>query len=186
MNSQEAIQEAPITMNGINVTSIFDTIKMVQKDKELAKFQFRATNKWLNGGHNRSRVKGFYGFGMENEPRADSFVLDADLPGKDAGPTPLESILHSLTACLTTTMVYHAASRDIAIEAVDSEIEGDLDLRGFLGVSDNVRKGYKRIQVRMRVKSDAKAETLYELAKFSPVYDMVSGSVPVDLTVETY
>ena len=186
MNSQEATQEAPITMNGINVTSISDTIKAVQEDKELAMFQFRATNKWLKGGHNRSRIKGFYGFGMENEPRADSFVLDADLPGHDAGPTPLDSILHALTACLTTTMVYHAASKGISIKAVDSESEGDLDLRGFLGISDNVRKGYQGIRVQMRVESDAKAEMLCELAKHSPVYEMVSSSVPVDLTVKTY
>jgi hypothetical protein len=87
---------------------------------------------------------------------------------------------------MTTTMVYHAASRGIAIKAVDTESEGDIDLRGFLGLSDTIRKGYQNIRVRMRVKSDAKAETLRELVKFSPIYDVVSNSVPVDVTIETY
>lgn len=83
-------------------------------------------------------------------------------------------------------MVYHAAARGVTIEAVDSALEGDLDLRGFLGISDDVRKGYQTIRVRMRVKSDAKPEMLRELAQFSPVYDVVSNSVPVDVIVETY
>ena len=83
-------------------------------------------------------------------------------------------------------MAYHAASHGIEIEAIDTESEGDIDLRGFLGLSDKIRKGYQNIRVRMRVKSTAKPETLRELATFSPVYDVVSNSVPVDLVVETY
>ena len=83
-------------------------------------------------------------------------------------------------------MVYHAAARGIAIEAVDSALEGDIDLRGFLGVSEEVRKGYQVIRVRMKVKSNAERATLRELAEFSPVYDVVSQSVPVEVEVETY
>ena len=99
---------------------------------------------------------------------------------------PIEFPLHGLAACLTTTMVYHAASRGIEIEAVDSTLEGDIDLRGVLGISDTVRKGCHDVRVRMRVKSEAKPETLRELAQFSPVYDVVSNSQPVDVMVETY
>jgi uncharacterized OsmC-like protein len=116
--------------------------------------------------------------------------MDADEPpvllGHDTGANPVEFILHALAACLTTTMVYHAASRGIAIRAVDSALEGDLDLRGFLGISNEVRKGYHTIRVKMRVKSEAKPDMLRELAQFSPVYDVVSRSVPVDVVVETY
>ena len=90
------------------------------------------------------------------------------------------------SGCLTTTMVYHAASRGIRVEAVESELEGDLDIRGFLGLSNEVRKGYHHVRVRMRAKSDAPGEKLAELAKFSPVYDIVSNSLPVEVTVETY
>ena len=127
---------------------------------------------------------------MEDETRTEPFVLDADEPpvllGQDAAPNPVEFILHGLAACLTTTMVYHAAARGIEIEAVDSKLEGDIDIRGFLGISNKVRKGYHDVRVRMRVKSEASPGTLRELAEFSPVYEMVSNAVPVDVVVETY
>jgi len=86
---------------------------------------------------------------------------------------------------MTTTMVYHAAARGIEIRGVESQLEGDLDLRGFLGLSEKVRKGYQAIRVRMRVQSDASPETLRELTGYSPVYDIVSKSVPVEVTIET-
>jgi uncharacterized OsmC-like protein len=190
MTNQKAVQEAPVMMNGVNVTGVIDTIKAIQGDTGLAKFQFRANNKWIDGGHNQSQIKGFYGCRLEDATRTAPFVLDADEPpvllGQDAGPNPVEFILHGLASCLTTSMVYHAAARGIAIKAIDSSLEGNLDLRGFLGISDEGRKGYQGIRVQMRVKSDADTETLRELAMFSPVYDVVSGSVPVDVTIETY
>lgn len=188
--SMPAMKDEPVILNGVNVTGVFDTIKAIKADEGLARFQFRAKNGWIDGEHNRSTIQGFHGCRMEDESRAEPFVLDADEPpvllGQDAAPNPVEFILHALAACLTTTMVYHAAARSIAIEAVDSALEGDLDLRGFLGISNDVRKGYEKIRVRMRVKSDARPEALRELAQFSPVYDVVSNSVPVDVMVETY
>jgi len=184
------VEQQPVVLNGVNVTGIFDTIKAIKADTGLAAFRFRAANTWIGGGHNRSTIQGFYGCRMEDTSRTEPFVLDADEPpvllGQDAGANPVEFILHGLAACLTTTMVYHAAARGIAIEAVDSSLEGDLDVRGFLGLSDTVRKGYQTIRVRMRVRSDASPETLTELAKFSPVYDVVSNSVPVEVAIETY
>jgi uncharacterized OsmC-like protein len=190
MTMQPAAVQEPVYMNGVNVTGLFETIKAVQADSELAKFQFRANNTWMEGGHNRSTIQGFYGCRAEDKSRTEPFILDADEPpvllGQDTGANPVEFVLHALAACLTTTMVYHAASRGIEIEAVDSSLEGDLDLRGFLGISAEVRKGYQKIRVRMRVKSDADPEKLRALAQFSPVYDVVSNSVPVDVVVETY
>jgi len=122
--------------------------------------------------------------------RTTPFVLDADEPpvllGEDAGANPVEYVLHALAACLTTTMVYHAAARGIEIQAVHSELEGDLDLRGFLGLSNEVRKGYHDIRVRMRVKSQATPDMLRDLAQYSPVFDIVSNSLPVQVVVETY
>jgi uncharacterized OsmC-like protein len=190
MSMQQAVKPEPVIFNGVNVTGVVETIKAIKADEELAKFQFRARNSWIDGGHNRSTIQGFYGCRMEDESRTEPFVLDADEPpvllGQDAGANPVEFILHALAGCLTTTMVYHAASRGIEIDAVDSTLEGDLDLRGFLGISNEVRKGYQTIRVKMRVKSEAKPEMLRELAQFSPVYDVVSRSVPVDIAVETY
>jgi len=188
--SQSAIASQVTTTNGVNVTALFDTIGAVKKDPGLAAFQFRARNEWIDGGHNRSTIQAFFGCRAEDATRTTPFVLDADEPpallGRDAGANPVEYVLHALAACLTTTMVYHAAARGLAIEAVDSTLEGDLDLRGFLGISNEVRKGYHRVRVRMRVKSQAAPRVLRELAQYSPVFDIVSNSLPVDVAVETY
>lgn len=188
--TQAQIAQAPVTMNGVNVTGIFETIEAVKADTSLAAFQFRADNKWIGGGHNRTTIQAFYGCGAEDRSRKAPFTFDADEPpvllGGDAGANPVEFVLHALAGCLTTTMVYHAAARGIEIGAVDSRLEGDLDLRGFLGISNKVRKGYQAVRVTMRVKSDAPADTLRELAQYSPVFDIVSNSVPVTVNVETY
>jgi uncharacterized OsmC-like protein len=190
MTTETVSKKAMSLVNGVNVTALFDTIDAVKQDQGLAAFRFRASNRWLDGGHNRSSIQSFYGCRAEDQTRSRPFVLDADEPpvllGEDRGANPVEYILHALAACLTTTMVYHAAARGMEIGAVESALEGDLDLRGFLGLSDEVCKGYQTIRVTMRVKSEASPAVLRELAKYSPVYDVVSRSVPVELVVETY
>lgn len=188
MNAAAMPQEV-VRTNGVDVTALFDTISAVKQDNALAKFQFRADNRWIDGAHNRSEIQGFYGCKAEDATRDRPFVLDADEPplllGKDEGANPVEYVLHALAACMTTTMVYHAAARGIQIRGIESRLEGDLDLRGFLGLSDKVRKGYQDIRVRMRVQSDASPETLRQLTTYSPVYDIVSRSVPVEVVIET-
>ena len=186
-----APQPAPprTTRNGVRVSGLFETIAAVKDNGELAKFRFRANNRWIDGGHSRSTIQGFFGCGQENRGRAEPFVIDADEPpimhGRDSGANPVEVLLHALAACLTTTMVYHAAARGIEIAAVESSVEGDLDLRGFLDLSDDVRKGYQDIRIRMRVSSDADPDLLREFALFSPVHDVISKSVPVEVMVVT-
>ena len=179
-----------IIRNGVSVTNLIATIEAVKADPELANFQFRARNNWLGGGHNRSMIQEFYGCSQTDQSRQQPFELDADEPpvllGEDAGPNPVEFVLHGLAGCMTTSMVYHAAARGIDIGAVDSSFEGDLDLRGFLGLSDEVRKGYKEIRVNMRVQTSASADELRECISFSPVYEMMSRSLPIDLNIETY
>lgn len=174
-------------MNGVNVERLDQTIHAVQKDPGLAKSQFRAINRWVSGGHNRSTIQGFYAAGQEDTSRTRPFVLDADEPpvllGQDKGANPVEFVLHALAACVTTSLVYHAAARGIRLESVESQLEGDIDLQGFLGLSDQVRRGYKEIRVKFSVKSDASPEQLEELTKFSPVYDIVSNPVPVSISI---
>ena len=97
----------------------------------------------------------------------------------------MEYVLHALAACLTTSLVYHAAARGIHIESVESTLEGDLDLQGFLGLSDEVRRGYKEIRVHFTIETDAPVEQLKEFSKFSPVHDIVSNPVPVSIQVDT-
>lgn len=177
------------TVNGVNVDQLQANITAIQGEPGLAKFQFRATNSWINGGHNRTTIKEFYGVGQEDTTRTEPFVLDADEPpvllGKDQGANPVEFVLHALASCLTTSMVYHAAARGITIDAIESRLEGDLDLRGFLGLSQDVRPGYENLRVHFTVKSDAPAETLRELTKHSPVFDIVTNPVPVAISVQT-
>ena len=175
------------TVNGVNVDQLFETIGAIKNTPSMAKFKFRARNEWLDGGHNQSTIKDFYGAGRE-DTRREAFVFDADEPavllGEDHGANPVEYVLHALAACLTTALVYHAAARGIKVEEVESELEGDLDIQGMLGVSDKVRKGYQNIRVNLKVKSDAPAETLTELCQFSPVFDIVSNPVPGSVRVE--
>ncbi|HKY02623.1 MAG TPA: OsmC family protein [Burkholderiales bacterium] len=189
MNAMPQRQEL-VHVNGVNVAAMFDTIDAVKQDKELATFRFRADNRWVNGGYNRSTIKSFYGCRAEDTTRSAPFVLAADEPpvllGEDKAANPAEYLLHALAACLTTSTVYHAAARGIEIEAVDSQLEGDMDLRGFLGLSSEVRKGFECIRVRMRFKTQASPEAIFELAQYSPINDVVSKSLPVKLTIETY
>jgi uncharacterized OsmC-like protein len=184
------MKKPDIVTNGVNVTQLAATLDAIKQTPSLAAFQFRAKNQWLGGGLNRSTIQDFYGAGQEDTSRGKPFTLEADEPpvllGGDRGANPVEFVLHALAACMTTTMAYHAAARGIEIGAIESELEGDLDLRGFLGLSDTVRKGYHDVRVKFRVESDAAPEDLAELAKFSPVYDIVSNSLPVDVRVEIH
>lgn len=184
--SQTVITEI---INGVSTERMGATMQAVQKDPGLATFRFRASNAWINGGHNRSTIKSFYGAGAEDTVRTKSFVVDAAEPpvllGEDQAPNPAEYVLHALAACLTTSLVYHAAARGIRIESVESQLEGDLDLRGFLGLSDQVRKGYQYIRATFTVKSNASREQLQELTKFSPVYDTIANPVSVSISIKT-
>lgn len=180
----------PLACNGVNVTAMMDTIEAVKADPSAARFQFRAANRWLGGGRNRSTVKDFLAAGREDKTRTAPFALDADEPpvllGEDAAPNPVEFVLHALAACMTTSMTYHAALRGIEIGAIDSTLEGDLDLRGFLGLARSVRKGFGEVRVRFKVKTAAPPTVLMDLVRMSPVHDMVSKSVPVLVSIETY
>jgi uncharacterized OsmC-like protein len=180
----------PLVCNGVNVTAMMDTIEAVKADPSAARFQFRAANRWMGGGRNRSTIKGFLGAGREDKERTTPFTLDADEPpvllGQDKAPNPVEFVLHALAACMTTSMAYHAALRGIDIKAIDSTIEGDLDLRGFLGLARNARKGFSQVRVRFRVKTAAPVTVLADLAKMSPVHDIIAKSLPVEVAIETY
>jgi uncharacterized OsmC-like protein len=185
------MSQATITrvINGVDVDRMGTTIQAVQQNTSLATFQFRAKNRWITGGHNRSTIQSFYGAGQEGTVRKKPFVLDSDEPpvffGKDHGANPYEFVLHALAAGLTTSLVYHAAARGIHIESIESTLEGDLDLQGFLGLSDQVRPGDKQIRVRFTIKAGAPAEELKKLTKLSPVYDIVSNPVPVSIAITT-
>jgi uncharacterized OsmC-like protein len=187
MASKQSTKEAKI-VNGVNIDALGETIHALRRDPSLGEFQFRARNRWVGAMHNRSTIQGFYGAGKEDEDRTEPYTFDADEPpvllGKDQGANPVEYLLTGLAACLTTTMVAHAAARGIDIESVESTLEGDIDVRGFLGIADDVEKGYRDIRVNFRVKADAPEEQLRELAQYSPVYNTVTRPSRVTVNVE--
>lgn len=190
METTETVIERHDVINGVDVTALGATLAAVGNQPELAQFQFRNSNRWMGGSLNRSTIKGFYGAGQEDDTRTSAYEFDADEPpvllGGDKGANPVEYLLHALAGCMTTTMVYHAASRGIVIEELQSSLEGDIDIRGFTGLSDDVPKGYREIRVDFLAKTAADPETLKALAQMSPVFNSVAGSVPVTINVETY
>ena len=190
MATTATAQKPHAVVNGVDVTALGETLAAVQANPSLGKFQFRNRNQWLGGSLNRSTIKGFYGAGQEDATRVKAYHFDNDEPpvllGKDRGANPVEFLLHALAGCMTTAMVYLAASRGIEIEALESNIEGDIDIRGFTGLSPDVPKGYREIRVNFRAKTDADPAILVDLAKMSPVFNTVAGSVAVKVNVETY
>ena len=178
-------------VNGVNVGDLFNTINAIKSDKSIAEFKFSAKNEWKNGGHNRTTVDEFFG-ACKTHNRNKPFVIDEDEPpvllGEDHGANPVEFALTALAGCLTTSLVYHAAAKGIKIDSVASRLEGDLDLRGFLGLDDSVRNGFENISVKFKIKADASEEVLEELCqmaqKRSPVFDIISNSVPVSVGLD--
>lgn len=172
-------------MNGVNVEQLEQTIAAVQEDASLAKFEFRSKNNWIEGGHCVSSVKEFYGVGQEDTTREQTFTMEADHPpvllGKDLAPNPAEIVLHALGSCLTAAMTYHAAAHGIQIDGIESSLKGGADLRGFLGLDPEVRKGFEGVTVQFKVRSEASEEQLKELAMFSPVFDMLTNPTPVNV-----
>jgi len=179
--------------NGVDTGRMFATLDLIKAQPELAKFQFRATNRWLGGAHNRSTIKDFYAAGGEDTSRGEEFEIDAGEPaillGTDTGPNPAEYLLTLRAACLTTSIVYVAAARKVELTSVKSTLTGDMDVRGALGVDEEPRNGFERITASFRVTGNAPEEKLREVVeraqKRSAVYDMVTNGVPVAVEVAT-
>jgi uncharacterized OsmC-like protein len=177
--------------NGVDTATLFATLDAVKGNTDIAKFQFRATNRWVSGTHSQSTIHGFYG-AMQEMSHQQAHVYDADHPevlvGRDNGPTPVEFVLHALAACLTAGVANIAAARGVHLESVESTVEGDIDLVGIFGLSDDVRNGYQQIRVSFKVRGDDpdKLRKIVEQSrKRSAVFDIVTNGVPIDIQVET-
>lgn len=177
----------PTQVNGIDLDVLKQTISAVQQDPELARCRFQATNRWQEGTRNLGRV-GSYHAAKQDHEHGQTFETAADEPpllaGGDTAPNPVEHLLTALASCLTTSIVAHAAVRGIDIQELESHIEGDIDLRGFFGLSEDVPKGYQQLRAKFRVRSDAEPEQLRKLAQFSPVFNTLMNGVDVALDIE--
>jgi uncharacterized OsmC-like protein len=178
-------------LNGINVTGLFSTINAIKGKPDIAKFKFRATNKWINGTHCRATIKDFYGALKEDDSRP-SMVYDMDEPpvllGNNDGRNPVEYLLVALSGCLTTSLIAHASAMGIEIKGMESRYEGDIDLRGFLGISEDVPVGYQNIRVYFKIDADISEEQKEELIrmaqKYSPVFNTITKSAPVSVHLD--
>jgi uncharacterized OsmC-like protein len=176
--------------NGVDTATLFATLDAVKGNPDIAKFQFRATNRWVSGTHNQSTIHGFHG-ALQEMTHQQPWTFDADHPavlvGNDNGPTPVEFVLHALAACLTAGLANIAAARGITLTEVESTVEGDIDLMGILGLSDQVRNGYQQIAVRFKVRGDdpEKLRQVVEQSRQrSAVFDIVTNGVPVSIEVD--
>jgi uncharacterized OsmC-like protein len=175
-------------LNGVDIEGLMSTIDAIQAKPDLANFKFRARNEWLDGGHSRTTITDFDGAGQTHR-HSKAFSVETDEPivllGGDRAPNPVVYLLHSLAGCLAGAIAYHAAARGISVEQIETQLEGDIDLRGFLGLDEKVRPGYKQIRVKMRIKADCPESKLKEIAqfgsKYSPVYNVITSAIPVEI-----
>jgi uncharacterized OsmC-like protein len=175
------------TMNGFDLEAMHATVGAIQENPAIAEFKLRATNQWITGGHNLSRVQGFYGACQEDTSREVPFEFVCDEPnillGNNKGANPGEVLLYGLLACMTTTMVMLGAAQGIHVSGVSSRIEGDVDLRGFLGLHPDVKKEFTQLRMVFDIQGATKEEKaqLIEMAQRSPVFNTIKN--PVDLRV---
>ena len=183
----------PNITNGLNVDDLNNSIDATRANPQLGKYQFRAKNRWVDGAHCRTTINDFYAAGQEDTFRSKTHVLEGDEPpallGQDYGPNATEALLHALGACLNASFIFQATAQGIKIDELEFELEGDIDLNGFLGVDESARNGFQEIRVTCMVKADAPREKLEELCelaqKRSPVFDIVSHPVPVSVQLKT-
>jgi uncharacterized OsmC-like protein len=179
--------QSAATLNGLDTQKMVETVGALRGNSTLATFQFRARNRWISGGENRSTIKDFYGAGAEDVSRHEAFEFTNGEPpvllGHNEGANPVEFLLHALAGCVTTTTVLHAAARGIAIESLSTTLVGDIDLQGLLAL-DDVPAGYQGIRIEMDITaknaSDAELDDLLQFAQaHSPVCNTVCRPVPV-------
>ena len=176
--------------NGVDVETLFATLDAVRANPEIAKFQFRATNRWVSGTNSRSTIDGFHG-AMQELKHVEPRTYDADHPavlvGADHGPAPVEFLLHALAACLTAGIANIAAARGVQLTEVSSTVAGDIDLMGLLGLDPEVRNGYSGIHVSFRLRGDdpeALRRVVEQSKSRSAVLDVITAGVPVVIEVD--
>ncbi len=175
--------------NGVNVEALLGAREALTETPEGAKFNWRASCKWVNGTHSQSTVQGFFGLGEEQSHQTE-FSFDADHPeifaSEDKGATPVEYVLVGLASCLTAGVASVAQNRGIQLRSVQANLEGSMDIQGILGIDKDVRNGYDAIKVTFDIDADAPKKDIEALVaqsqKRSAVFDIITN--PTNVTVE--
>jgi uncharacterized OsmC-like protein len=176
--------------NGVNVDALLGAREALSKAPEAAKFNWRASCKWMNGTHSQTSIKGFYGLGQQQSHKTE-FTFDTDHPeifaSEDKGATPVEMVLAGLAGCLTAGVASIAQLRKIQLRSVTATLEGAMDIQGILGIDADVRNGFNDIKVKFDIDADASKEDLEALVaqsqKRSAVYDVITNPTNVSVSV---
>jgi uncharacterized OsmC-like protein len=178
--------------NGVDVDRLLQTIDAIKNDSNIAQFTFKASTSWREGGTSTAEIASFTHAGQE-QPHAAAHTLTGDEPavllGTDAGPNAVELVLAALGFCYSVGFVYNAAALGYELEDLEYEVEGDLDLRNFVGIPEGSRPGFSEIRVKGRARAkNASPDELEKLCQYvqdtSPVKDILANPVPVKTSLE--
>ncbi len=175
--------------NGVNVAALFGAQEALRQAPQAAQFKWRASVKWINGTHSRSTIDTYYGLGAEHKHKRP-FTFEADHPevfaAEDNAATPVEIVLAGLASCLTAGVAAVAQARKVQLRSVSATLEAGMDIRGILGIDDDVRNGFDGIKVTYKIDADASPEDIKAIVaqsqKRSAVYDIITN--PTNVTVE--
>jgi uncharacterized OsmC-like protein len=176
--------------NGVNVEALLGAREALSKAPEAARFNWKATSKWVGGTHTRTSMKGFFGLGGDQSHKSE-FSFDTDHPeifaSEDKGATPVEMVLTGLAGCLTAGVAAVAQLRKIQLRSVKATLEGSMDIQGILGVDSDVRNGFDGVTVKFEIDADATKQEIEALVaqsqKRSAVYDILTNPTNVTVSV---
>lgn len=191
MTTQVNEKPAKVAMNGVDVPTFVATLGVVNDQRELARFTFRADGKWLGGTHSRAEFSTFHGAGAE-QAHAVTHAVEGDHPavlcGQDKAPLPVELLLAALSSCIVGGIGNIASIRQVKLHSVETTVEGAMDAQGILGMDPRVRNGFSGIRASFRIQGDAPAEVLKAIVEQSvarsAVFDVLTNGVPVTVTAE--
>ena len=171
MGSAEAIKQSIV--NGINVDDVKTLIETVKQDERAGLTRWKVTSSWQGRTHIRALIEPFHiGDRTVKRPFAIDIDEPAELGGGNAYPNPQEHLIAALNACMMVGYVALCALQGIALEKLEIQTEGDIDLRGFLGLDDTMPAGYKSLNCTVRIKGDASEE------QFAKIHEMVMATSP--------
>ena len=163
----------PNVVNGINVDDLFALIDSVKRDAAKGKTNWRVTTTWQGQTRSLAQVDGFE-IGGEQVQRRFSIDIDepCELGGTNQFANPQEHLLAALNACMTVGYVAQCAARGITIESLEIETDGEIDLRGFLGIDPTVPPGYENLSYVVRIRGTGTKE------EFNEVHEAVMATSP--------
>ena len=168
-----AVTVAPNVVNGINVDDLFALIEEVKRDPAKGKTEWRVATTWQGQTRSRAEVEGF-GIGGNQVPRRFSIDIDepCELGGSNQFANPQEHLIAALNACMMVGYVAQCAVRGITLESLAIETEGEIDLRGFLGIDPAVKRGYDSLRYKVRIKGNGTKE------QFAEIHEAVMATSP--------